>query len=68
MTERLPRRPLARQLEDQPEERIPWDAFAASSDVSGPYGQPSTALIERAKGGKSRIGALDTPTNPVGEE
>ncbi|MFJ3975167.1 hypothetical protein [Streptomyces sp. NPDC090021] len=68
MTERLPRRPLARQLEDQPDERIPWDAFAVGSNISAPYGQPSPALIERAKGSESRIGALHTHTASAGEE
>lgn len=54
----LPRRPLARQLQDQPDERIPWDAFASSADVTAPYGQPSPALVARAKRGWRRLGAV----------
>lgn len=59
MTEPLPRRtPLVRQLEDQPKPRIPWDAFAASDDVIEVYGQPSPALMARAKHGWRRLGAV----------
>ncbi|MFJ8213236.1 hypothetical protein [Streptomyces sp. NPDC096033] len=57
MPEPLPRRPLARQLQDQPDERIPWDAFAVDSDVSEAYGQPSPALIERARRGWRNLAA-----------
>ncbi|MER6249948.1 hypothetical protein ABT224_00910 [Streptomyces sp. NPDC001584] len=59
MTEPLPRRtPLVRQLEDQPEPRIPWDAFAVPDDVTEAYGQPSPALMARAKHGWRRLGAV----------
>ncbi|MEU9715426.1 hypothetical protein [Streptomyces sp. NPDC047976] len=54
----LPRRPLPRQLEARPEPPIPWDAFAVNSDVTAPYGQPSAALIERARRGWKRLGNL----------
>ncbi|MFJ5634687.1 hypothetical protein ACIQF5_18900 [Streptomyces goshikiensis] len=59
MTEPLPRRtPLVRQFEDQPEPRIPWDAFTARADVTEAYGQPSPALMARAKRGWRRLGAV----------
>ncbi|MEU5811202.1 hypothetical protein [Streptomyces sp. NPDC047718] len=38
--------------------RTPWDAFAVDSDVSATYGQPSPALIERARRGWRRLGSL----------
>lgn len=59
MTKPLPRRtPLARQMADQPSERIPWDAFAVEADVSGTYGQPSPALMARAMRGWRKLEAL----------
>lgn len=64
MTEPLPRRPLARQLEDQPDPRIPWDAFATPADVSTEYGQPSPALMARAKSGWQRLGAVHACIDP----
>lgn len=69
MAQPLPRRtPLARQLEDQPAERIPWDAFAVDADVTGMYGQPSPALMARAKRGWRNLGALHTRIDPAGED
>ncbi|MFB7355974.1 hypothetical protein [Streptomyces gardneri] len=53
----LPRRPLARQREDQPE-RILWDAFAVPASASEVYGQPSPALMARAECGWKKLGAL----------
>ncbi|MFE3995932.1 hypothetical protein ACFXPW_30165 [Streptomyces goshikiensis] len=59
MTESLPRRtPLVRRLEDHPEPRIPWDAFTAPADVTEACGQPSPALMARAKRGWRRLGAV----------
>ncbi|MCJ0868083.1 hypothetical protein [Streptomyces sp. AP-93] len=66
MNEPLPHRtPLARQLEDQPDEGIPWDAFAVESDVAGVYGQPSPALMARAKRGWRNLGYLHAGIDPV---
>ncbi|MFD9411559.1 hypothetical protein ACFWBN_31675 [Streptomyces sp. NPDC059989] len=64
----LPRQPLARQLEDQPTERIPWDAFAVGADVTEVYGQPSAALRARAERGWRRLGALHARIGEDGAE
>ncbi|MFE1560986.1 hypothetical protein ACFW6V_39130 [Streptomyces sp. NPDC058734] len=37
---------------------MPWDAFAAGADIARVYGQPSPALIERARRGWRKLGAL----------
>ncbi|MFE9801572.1 hypothetical protein ACFYP6_22350 [Streptomyces goshikiensis] len=69
MTEPLPRRtPLARQFEDQPDERIPWDAFAVEADITGMYGQLSPALMARAKRGWRNLGSLHARIDRVGED
>lgn len=69
MTEPLPRRTaLARQIEDQPDEHIPWDAFSAGADVTEMYGQPSPALMARARRGWRDLGALHARIDPVGED
>ncbi|MGW6413000.1 hypothetical protein ACWF95_38595 [Streptomyces vinaceus] len=67
MTEPLTRCPLARQLEDQPEPRIPGDAFVVEDDTADVYGQPSPALMARARRGRRRLGALQAGINPAGE-
>ncbi|KIF02957.1 hypothetical protein PL81_26995 [Streptomyces sp. RSD-27] len=59
----LPRRTQARQPDEQPDPRIPWNAFAIKGDVSAPYGQPSPALIERARRGWKRVGSIHARTN-----
>ncbi|MCX5376695.1 hypothetical protein [Streptomyces sp. NBC_00091] len=69
MNEPLPRRtPLARQLEGQPDARIPWDAFAVEADVTSQYGQPSPALIARARRGWRKLGDLHARTDTAGED
>ncbi|MCF3181754.1 hypothetical protein IPZ70_17655 [Streptomyces polychromogenes] len=39
-------------------EPIPWGAFSVGSDVSAVYGQPSPALIVRAKRGWRKLSFL----------
>ncbi|MFI8281113.1 hypothetical protein ACIGBH_40900 [Streptomyces sp. NPDC085929] len=69
MTEPLPRRTaLARQIEDQPDERIPWDAFTVATDTAGMYGQPSPALVARARRGWRNLGALHARAEAAGED
>ncbi|MEY2231913.1 MULTISPECIES: hypothetical protein [Streptomyces] len=64
----LPNRPRALQLEDQPAERIPWDAFAVEADTAETYGQPSLALMARAERGWQKLGALHARVVPAGED
>lgn len=69
MTEPLPRRTaLGRQVEDQPDERIPWDAFTVGADTAGMYGQPSPALMARARRGWRNLDALHARTEAAGED
>jgi hypothetical protein len=70
MNQRLPRRtPPPQQANTEPAaERIPWDAFAVGADVTAHYGQPSPALIERARRGWRRLGALHERVIPTGED
>lgn len=69
MPEPLPRRTaLARQSEDQPAERIPWDAFTVGADTAEAYGQPSPALVARARRGWQNLGALHSRIDPAGED
>ncbi|MCX5199312.1 hypothetical protein OOK31_36485 [Streptomyces sp. NBC_00249] len=63
----LPRRPLARQPEDQPEP-VPWHAFTVGADVTEAYGQPSPALRARAERGCQRLGALHARLGQAGED
>ncbi|QES57637.1 hypothetical protein DEJ51_28490 [Streptomyces venezuelae] len=46
--------------------RDPWDAFAVSPDVSAMYGQPSAALITRARQGWQKIEPLRVRTGEDG--
>ncbi|UQW99190.1 hypothetical protein [Streptomyces sp. RerS4] len=66
----LPRRSpagaSARQPGSEPSSRIPWDAFAASADDSATYGQPSAALIARARRGWQQLGSLHARTGQDG--
>ncbi|WP_327258204.1 hypothetical protein [Streptomyces sp. NBC_01244] len=64
MPQPLPRRPL----EDQPAERIAWDAFAVDADVTAMYGQPSPALMARTKRGWQRLGSLPARIDPAGRD
>ncbi|MFF4446069.1 hypothetical protein [Streptomyces sp. NPDC001502] len=69
MTQPLPgRSPLARQLEDQPDKRIPWVVFAVEADITGMYGQPSPGLMARAKRGWRNLGALRARIDPADED
>ncbi|MFG2668376.1 hypothetical protein ACGFY6_29590 [Streptomyces sp. NPDC048387] len=62
MDSTLPRRtPGARgRIAAEPPEPIPWDAFAVGADVTAAYGQPSPALIERARRGWKKLGSVHT--------
>ncbi|MFF4576931.1 hypothetical protein ACFY15_00740 [Streptomyces sp. NPDC001373] len=65
----LPRRTPANQpTKSEPAERIPWDAFAAGADVTAAYGQPSPALVERARRGWRRLGSMHERLSRAGED
>ncbi|RST00371.1 hypothetical protein EF910_32060 [Streptomyces sp. WAC07149] len=57
----LPRRTpgtSGRQPRAEAPEPIPWDAFAVTSDTAETYGQPSPALMKRARRGWKKLGNL----------
>jgi hypothetical protein len=70
MNQPLPRRtpPTQRTNSEPAAQRIPWDAFAAGADVTAAYGQPSPALIERARRGWRKLGSLHERVSPAGED
>ncbi|MFF4498704.1 hypothetical protein [Streptomyces sp. NPDC001546] len=69
MNQPLPRRtPQAQPPRPEPAQPIPWDAFAAGTDATAPYGQPSPALMERARRGWRRLGSLHERVSPTGED
>ncbi|MFJ8209712.1 hypothetical protein [Streptomyces sp. NPDC096033] len=60
-TPSLPRRTpgsSGRQPNTEAPDRIPWEAFTIAADTSATYGQPSPALIARARRGWKRLGNL----------
>ncbi|MGW6413112.1 hypothetical protein ACWF95_39210 [Streptomyces vinaceus] len=58
-TPSLPRRTPGSELpRTEAPATIPWDAFAIAVDVSETYGQPSAALMKRARRGWKRLGNL----------